>query len=350
MSYMADAVTQTRKSSTNLTKSAGTNIKHSIAKPKTAVKKPTIKNKSAETPKTIRKPNSVKSKTITKRKSADKIVPKLKTVSAKSVKTKSAPKTKVIAKKTVTKSGIAKTLKFDTKSTAKKIVKKPRKVSKVIKPKVTKSKPATRKPNVKTVSKTIKTVLAKSPKTTAKTKVVKKPTVKKKIVKVISVKKITAKAKLKNSIAVAAAKRTALQKSLKTKVKKTIPKVKDQIKQVENTTKKKQLRAISSAVFRGKKTTYNFKVYEIKENIGSIPAVFIISKRITDRRKRGHHSLVCIGQTESVANALKIHRKSKCLKQNEANAISILHIEDEKERHKIAEDLKAAHSIACNQR
>jgi hypothetical protein len=112
--------------------------------------------------------------------------------------------------------------------------------------------------------------------------------------------------------------------------------------------KNRKAKPISSAVFRGKKERYDFKVFELNEKFEAIPAVYIISKRKTDRNKKGHHALVCIGETTSIADELKRHRKSNCVKKHAANVVSILHEADEKIRLKIETDLKAAHFIACN--
>ena len=112
--------------------------------------------------------------------------------------------------------------------------------------------------------------------------------------------------------------------------------------------KKKKVKPIGAAVFRGKKNHYDFEVFDLGELFEQIPAVYIISKRITDKRKKGHHTLVCIGETNSVADEIKKHRKSKCLKKNHANVISILKEEDAQKRLKIETDLKAAHSIQCS--
>lgn len=110
----------------------------------------------------------------------------------------------------------------------------------------------------------------------------------------------------------------------------------------------KKARPISSAVFRGKKERYDFKVFALNEKFEPIPAVYIISKRKTDRHKKGHHALICIGETNSIADELKRHRKGKCVKKHEANVISILPEADANVRLKIETDLKAAHSVACN--
>ena len=80
--------------------------------------------------------------------------------------------------------------------------------------------------------------------------------------------------------------------------------------------------------------------------MASVSGIYVISKRKTDRNKRAHHALVCIGQTDSVAGEIKRHAK-KCIKKYQANVISILPERSEKKRLKIEEDLKSAHSIAC---
>ena len=112
--------------------------------------------------------------------------------------------------------------------------------------------------------------------------------------------------------------------------------------------KNKKAKPLSAAVFRGKKNKYDFEVFDLNELFEPIPAVYVISKRITDKKKKGHHTLVCIGETISLAEDIKRHRKSKCLRKTDANVISILKEDDEQKRAKIETDLKAAHSIQCN--
>ena len=137
------------------------------------------------------------------------------------------------------------------------------------------------------------------------------------------------------------------------KIKKTaaVGKIKPVEKVIEATMppkpKNRKARPISSAVFRGKKERYDFKVFALNEKFEPIPAVYIISKRKTDRHKRGHHALICIGETASISDELKRHRKGKCVKKHAANVVSILPEADEKMRLKIETDLKAAHAIPC---
>ena len=110
---------------------------------------------------------------------------------------------------------------------------------------------------------------------------------------------------------------------------------------------KKKTKPISSAIFRGKKDRYDFQVFPIDAEFEDVSAIYIISKRKIDKRKKAHHALVCIGQTDSILGEMKRHKKGKCVKQHQANAISILLETNEKTRLKIETDLKAAHVIPC---
>ena len=111
--------------------------------------------------------------------------------------------------------------------------------------------------------------------------------------------------------------------------------------------KKKKAKPIGSAIFRGKKERYDFEVFPIDAELEDVSAIYVISKRKTDKLKKGHHALVCIGQTESVLGEIKRHKKGKCVKKYQANVISILPEENEKKRLRIETDLKAAHTVVC---
>jgi hypothetical protein len=111
--------------------------------------------------------------------------------------------------------------------------------------------------------------------------------------------------------------------------------------------KKKKVKPIGAAIFRGKKERYDFQVFPVDGEFEDAAAIFIISKRKVDKRKKAHHKMVCIGQTTSVLSELKKHRKGKCFKKYEANAISVMREENEQKRLKIESDLKSAHTIPC---
>ena len=116
---------------------------------------------------------------------------------------------------------------------------------------------------------------------------------------------------------------------------------------VLTTSKLKKAKAISSAVFRGAKNRYDFTVFPLDAVFENVPAIYIISRRVVDKSKKAHHALVYIGQTESLLDELKKHKKDKRAKKFAANSISLLQEENENRRLKIETDLKAAHSIRC---
>jgi hypothetical protein len=116
---------------------------------------------------------------------------------------------------------------------------------------------------------------------------------------------------------------------------------------VEKRLIKKKNKPIGSAIFRGRKDRYDFKVFPLDNDFEDVSAIYVISRRKIDREKKGHHALVCIGQTDSVLGEIKRH-KNKCIKKHNANVISILPEANVNKRIKIEEDLRAAHAIACN--
>ena len=111
---------------------------------------------------------------------------------------------------------------------------------------------------------------------------------------------------------------------------------------------KKKIKPIGSAVVRGKSGQYAFEVFSLDAEIKDGSAIYLISKRMTDKNGRGHHKFVCIGQTESLLGDIKKHAKDKCIKQHKANVVCLLREENEKNRLKIETDLRQAHTIACN--
>lgn len=109
----------------------------------------------------------------------------------------------------------------------------------------------------------------------------------------------------------------------------------------------KRVRKIGEAVFRGKKTQYKFDVFPLTADITDAPAVFIISRRVTDKFRKGHHSAVCLGETNSIRAEIKKHKRAKCVKQNSANVICILKDSDEANRSVVVDDLQTARSFSC---
>jgi len=140
-------------------------------------------------------------------------------------------------------------------------------------------------------------------------------------------------------------------KSVKTKPEKKIEKkIEIVIPPITPKPVKKKIKPIGSAVVRGKTGRYDFEIFPLDAELKDGSAIYVISKRITDKVGRGHHKFVCIGQTESLLGDLKKHTKNKCIKQHKANVICLLREENENNRVKIETDLRQAHTLLdCNQ-
>jgi hypothetical protein len=104
-------------------------------------------------------------------------------------------------------------------------------------------------------------------------------------------------------------------------------------------------RKLADAIFRGKEAEHTFKVYPLTAPITDQPAVFIISRRITDHRGRGHQVAVCIGETESTAAELRKHKRAKCTKDHSTNVVCLLKERDDESRRSVVEDLTASRSV-----
>jgi hypothetical protein len=147
-----------------------------------------------------------------------------------------------------------------------------------------------------------------------------------------------------------AAEKVTRQKRILKKGAKKIEKIEIIVPPVTVKPLKKKIKPIGSAVVRGKTGRYDFEVFPLDADLKDGSAIYVISKRITDQRGRGHHKFVCIGQTESLLGEIRKHKKDKCIKHYKANVICLLREESETNRLRIETDLREAHTIACNQK
>jgi hypothetical protein len=115
----------------------------------------------------------------------------------------------------------------------------------------------------------------------------------------------------------------------------------------KRTTRRRKIKKLSEAVLRGSRSSYNFDVLPLSVDLDDIPAVFVITRRKTDKRGRGHLAYICVGQTEFLSKEIKRHRRGKCVKQHNANAVCVLPEPNEKVRLRIEADIRGAHSIHC---
>ena len=109
----------------------------------------------------------------------------------------------------------------------------------------------------------------------------------------------------------------------------------------------RRARKVGEAVFRGANSVHTFEVFPLTTDIRDSAAVFIISRRITDRSKTGHHRAVCVGEADSIVSEIKRHKRAKCVKIHEANAICVLRENDRSARSQVIDDLVAARSFDC---
>jgi hypothetical protein len=112
---------------------------------------------------------------------------------------------------------------------------------------------------------------------------------------------------------------------------------------------RKRIRKLSTAVFRGSRTQYNFDVYPITTAITDNPAVFIFSRRKADKHGRWHHAVSCVGETPSIVKEIKRHKRAKCVKGNEANVVCLFREEDRSTRSGVLDDIVSARSFSCVQ-
>src|SRR5690348_2603967 len=109
----------------------------------------------------------------------------------------------------------------------------------------------------------------------------------------------------------------------------------------------KRVRKLSTAVFRGNKTEYNFDVFPISPSITDSAAVFIFSRRFIDKFGRAHHAVSCLGETKSLVTEIKKHRRAKCVKGSEANVVCVLKEPDRDVRSGMIEDIASARVFSC---
>jgi hypothetical protein len=110
---------------------------------------------------------------------------------------------------------------------------------------------------------------------------------------------------------------------------------------------RKRIRKLSTAVFRGSRSEYNFDVYPITPAITDHAVVFIFSRRKLDKNGHAHHAVSCVGETQSIVSEIKKHRRSRCVKGNEANVVCILKEGDRTTRAGVLEDIASVRAFSC---
>lgn len=105
---------------------------------------------------------------------------------------------------------------------------------------------------------------------------------------------------------------------------------------------------IADATFQGKTDTYDFGVYTMDTVFIDVGAVYIFSKRVVDSDGRGRHTLLYIGQTDSLEDRIPYHEKWLCAQQYGVNCICVHQDDDANSRRKKERDLRDANPTPCN--
>jgi hypothetical protein len=105
---------------------------------------------------------------------------------------------------------------------------------------------------------------------------------------------------------------------------------------------------IADATFKGKTGSYSFEVYSADTSFNAVGAVYIFTKRTVDAEGKGSHTLLYIGQTDSLKDRIPNHEKWPCVKRNGVNCICVHRDDDENSRLAKETDLRAANNTPCN--
>lgn len=101
---------------------------------------------------------------------------------------------------------------------------------------------------------------------------------------------------------------------------------------------------ISDATFSG----YDFTVYPSDTTFNSVGAVYIFTKRVVDSNGKGTHTLLYIGQTESLQDRIQNHEKWSCANKNGVNCICIHRDDNESSRLDKETNLRGSSDTPCN--
>lgn len=105
---------------------------------------------------------------------------------------------------------------------------------------------------------------------------------------------------------------------------------------------------ITDAAFKGKMGSYSFEVYSTDTSFNAVGAVYIFTKRTVDAAGKGSHTLLYIGQTDSLKDRIPNHEKLPCIQRNGANCICVHRDDDEDSRLVKETNLRAVFNTPCN--
>jgi hypothetical protein len=105
---------------------------------------------------------------------------------------------------------------------------------------------------------------------------------------------------------------------------------------------------IADATIKGRTGTYDFEVYSADTTFNAVGGVYIFTKRTVDANGKGTHTLLYIGQTDSLRDRIPNHEKWPCARRNGVNCICVHPDDNEGSRVAKEADLRAGNTTPCN--
>ena len=105
---------------------------------------------------------------------------------------------------------------------------------------------------------------------------------------------------------------------------------------------------ITTATFNGKTGKYNFDVFPVETSFNAVGAVYIFTHLKVNPDGKGTHTLLYIGETESLKERIPNHEKWPCVKREDVNCICIHRDDNSTSRHAKEADLIAGNNTPCN--
>ena len=105
------------------------------------------------------------------------------------------------------------------------------------------------------------------------------------------------------------------------------------------------MKSLELVMLRGSSgAVYPFQAHPLDTKLENIGAVYALTKRKPDASGRNYHSIIYIGQTKGLAEAVSRHRSTPWLRQHAGNCVCLYIEKDEKHRSQMELDLSRYYS------
>ena len=93
---------------------------------------------------------------------------------------------------------------------------------------------------------------------------------------------------------------------------------------------------------------YAFAAYSRDTRFKPLAAVYVITKRRTDRNGPAFHARIYVGQTDNLERHSLNHERKHCFDRKHANCVCVFPENDQDRRLAIETDLRRAYDPPCN--